>query len=74
MFNILFIVLVLPESLPEVARKATWGSAITWEQADPFAVSAFHRELVKTNPSVKILKLHGYNTPGFIVIMLHAKL
>ena len=39
-FNILFIVLVLPESLPEAARKATWGSAITWEQADPFAVSA----------------------------------
>ena len=38
-FNILFIVMVVPESLPEAARKVTWGSAITWEQADPFAVS-----------------------------------
>ena len=38
-FNLMFIVFVMPESLPEVARKTSWGSPITWEQADPFAVS-----------------------------------
>ena len=29
---------MVPESLPERARKASWGSPITWEQADPFMV------------------------------------
>ncbi len=39
LFNLLFIVYVVPESLPETSRSSSWGSAITWEQADPFAVS-----------------------------------
>lgn len=34
-FNLMFIVFMVPESLQE--RKATWGVPITWEQADPFA-------------------------------------
>ena len=37
--NLLFIVLVVPESLPEELRKTTWGSAISWKQVDPFGVS-----------------------------------
>jgi len=38
--NLMFILFMVPESLPEVSRKASWGSSISWEQADPFAVSA----------------------------------
>ena len=38
--NLLFIVFCVPESLPESVRKASWGSSISCEQADPFAVSA----------------------------------
>ena len=37
-FNLFFIIFMVPESLPERSRKASWGSPITWEQADPFAV------------------------------------
>ncbi len=37
-FNLMFIIFMVPESLQE--RKATWGVSISWEQADPFAVSA----------------------------------
>ncbi len=39
-FNLMFIIFMVPESLPEVSRKTSWGTPITWEQADPFAVSA----------------------------------
>ncbi len=38
-FNLMFIIFMVPESLPE--RKAVWGVRISWEQADPFAVSCF---------------------------------
>ncbi|XP_033121891.1 hippocampus abundant transcript 1 protein-like [Anneissia japonica] len=34
--DVLFILVAVPESLPEKIRPALWGSAITWEQADPF--------------------------------------
>ena len=37
--NLLFIIFIVPESLRERTRKSTWGNSITWEQADPFAVS-----------------------------------
>ena len=36
--NLAFILFCVPESLPESVRKSSWGSAISWEQADPFAV------------------------------------
>lgn len=36
-FNLMFIIFMVPESLQE--RKASWGVPISWEQADPFAVS-----------------------------------
>lgn len=35
--DILFILLAVPESLPDKMRLNTWGGAISWEQADPFA-------------------------------------
>ena len=38
LFNLLFIIFMVPESLQD--RKATWGTSISWEQADPFAVSS----------------------------------
>ena len=39
--NLLFIIFIVPESLREGTRKSTWGNSITWEQADPFAVSLY---------------------------------
>ncbi|RLV98574.1 hypothetical protein DV515_00010608 [Chloebia gouldiae] len=35
--DICFILLAVPESLPEKIRPASWGSSISWAQADPFA-------------------------------------
>ncbi|XP_074711116.1 hippocampus abundant transcript-like protein 1 [Strix uralensis] len=35
--DICFILLAVPESLPEKMRPASWGTSISWEQADPFA-------------------------------------
>ncbi|XP_068781507.1 hippocampus abundant transcript-like protein 1 isoform X2 [Struthio camelus] len=35
--DICFILLAVPESLPEKMRPASWGVSISWEQADPFA-------------------------------------
>ncbi|XP_023674662.1 hippocampus abundant transcript 1 protein-like [Paramormyrops kingsleyae] len=32
-----FILVAVPESLPEKMRPASWGAPISWEQADPFA-------------------------------------
>uniref|UniRef100_A0A8C4PZF3 Hippocampus abundant transcript 1 protein n=1 Tax=Eptatretus burgeri TaxID=7764 RepID=A0A8C4PZF3_EPTBU len=37
LLDICFILLALPESLPEKMRPASWGAPISWEQADPFA-------------------------------------
>lgn len=38
--DVFFILVAVPESLPEKVRQASWGGApISWEQADPFAVS-----------------------------------
>ncbi|CAG5115995.1 unnamed protein product [Candidula unifasciata] len=34
--DILFIMVAVPESLPEKLRPASWGSQISWEKADPF--------------------------------------
>lgn len=40
LLDICFILVAVPESLPEKMRPASWGAPISWEQADPFAVSA----------------------------------
>jgi hypothetical protein len=37
--DILFIMVAVPESLPEKLRPASWGSQISWEKADPFGVN-----------------------------------
>lgn len=37
--DICFILLAVPESLPDKMRLNTWGAPISWEQADPFTVS-----------------------------------
>jgi len=37
--DVCFLLLAVPESLPEKCRPATWGSHIAWEKADPFAVN-----------------------------------
>lgn len=38
--DVFFILVAVPESLPEKVRPSSWGAPISWEQADPFAVSA----------------------------------
>ncbi|XP_017163268.1 hippocampus abundant transcript 1 protein-like isoform X1 [Poecilia reticulata] len=35
--DICFILLAVPESLPDKMRLNTWGAPFSWEQADPFA-------------------------------------
>ncbi|KAJ8339367.1 hypothetical protein SKAU_G00361530 [Synaphobranchus kaupii] len=36
LLDICFILLAVPESLPEKMRLTSWGAPISWEQADPF--------------------------------------
>lgn len=37
LLDICFILVAVPESLPEKIRPASWGAQISWKQADPFA-------------------------------------
>lgn len=37
LLDIFFILVAVPESLPEKLRPASWGAPISWEQADPFS-------------------------------------
>nr|XP_014345977.1 PREDICTED: hippocampus abundant transcript 1 protein-like [Latimeria chalumnae] len=37
LLDICFILVAVPESLPEEMRPVSWGAPISWEQADPFA-------------------------------------
>ena len=37
--DVIFIIVAVPESLPEKCRVSNWGSMIAWEKADPFGVS-----------------------------------
>lgn len=52
LFNLLFIIFMVPESLQD--RKSTWGTSISWEQADPFAVSSLYMYLA-IYPKVTII-------------------
>lgn len=38
--DVLFILVMVPESLPDKLRTANWGSQISWEKADPLGVSS----------------------------------
>lgn len=41
--DVFFILVAVPESLPEKVRpRSSWGESIKWEQADPFAVRYFY--------------------------------
>ncbi|KXJ19279.1 hippocampus abundant transcript 1 protein [Exaiptasia diaphana] len=51
--DILFILVAVPESLPERIRPASWGAPISWEQADPFA----SLRKVGQDPTVLLLSL-----------------
>lgn len=35
--DVFFIMIAVPESLPEKIRPSGWGASISWEQADPFS-------------------------------------
>lgn len=37
-FDVIFILIFVPESLPEKCRSSSWGSTIAWDKADPFGV------------------------------------
>ncbi|XP_046401292.1 hippocampus abundant transcript 1 protein isoform X2 [Ischnura elegans] len=37
LLDVFFILVAVPESLPEKVRPSSWGAPISWEQADPFA-------------------------------------
>lgn len=41
LLDVFFILVAVPESLPEKVRPSSWGAPISWEQADPFAVSRY---------------------------------
>lgn len=41
--DICFILLAVPESLPDKMRLSSWGTPISWEQADPFAYVKWRR-------------------------------
>jgi hypothetical protein len=41
--DVFFILVAVPESLPEKCRPSSWGTQIAWEKADPFGVSEFLR-------------------------------
>ncbi|XP_064477025.1 hippocampus abundant transcript 1 protein-like [Ornithodoros turicata] len=51
LLDVLFILVAVPESLPEKLRPAAWSSPISWEQADPF--SALRK--VGKNPMILML-------------------
>lgn len=54
LLDILFILVWVPESLPERMRPASWGAPIPWEKADPFNVSLICFVMVKGFPCLKI--------------------
>lgn len=49
--DVFFILVAVPESLPEKVRPSSWGAPISWEQADPFAVSFMSLSLPPTSPN-----------------------
>lgn len=46
LLDICFILVAVPESLPEKIRPASWGAQISWKQADPFAVNKIWKYLL----------------------------
>jgi len=52
--DVCFVLLAVPESLPEKCRPATWGSHIAWDKADPFAVNSRLATLAVWNATVLV--------------------
>uniref|UniRef100_A0ACB8EQW1 Hippocampus abundant transcript-like protein 1 n=1 Tax=Sphaerodactylus townsendi TaxID=933632 RepID=A0ACB8EQW1_9SAUR len=58
--DICFILLAVPESLPEKMRPLSWGALISWEQADPFArTSAWLLKFPRT-ASLRVLNTFSF--------------
>ena len=57
--DVFFILVAVPESLPEKVRPSSWGTPISWEQADPFAVS--YKKYLLARPRTFARKLNQYN-------------
>uniref|UniRef100_A0A8V5G9K8 Major facilitator superfamily domain containing 14A n=1 Tax=Melopsittacus undulatus TaxID=13146 RepID=A0A8V5G9K8_MELUD len=71
LLDICFILVAVPESLPEKMRPASWGAPISWEQADPFAVSYDNVEyLIKYCFSLKCLIFLSFRPCQTIVLSL----
>nr|CAD7432267.1 unnamed protein product [Timema monikensis] len=51
--DVFFILVAVPESLPEKVRPSSWGAPISWEQADPFAVSISQESWFRYQARVK---------------------
>ena len=49
LLDICFILLAVPESLPEKMKPLSWGARISWKQADPFAVNKNMKTLTFLN-------------------------
>ncbi|CAB3378635.1 Hypothetical predicted protein [Cloeon dipterum] len=49
--DVFFILVAVPESLPEKIRPSSWGAPISWEQADPFA----SLKKVRKDPTILML-------------------
>jgi hypothetical protein len=58
--SFLAVFFVVPESLPDKMRLSSWGFPISWEQADPFAVSLLVLVAPSSgfNNSFKLLNLY----------------
>uniref|UniRef100_A0A2K6TPV8 Major facilitator superfamily domain containing 14A n=1 Tax=Saimiri boliviensis boliviensis TaxID=39432 RepID=A0A2K6TPV8_SAIBB len=50
LLDICFILVAVPESLPEKMRPASWGAPISWEQADPFVIALVFYLIMKFSP------------------------
>lgn len=49
--DIAFVFFAVPESLPDKMRLTSWGFPISWEQADPFAVSTVTSRRRRSTPT-----------------------
>lgn len=69
LLDICFILLAVPESLPEKMRPLSWGARISWKQADPFAVNKNMKTLTFLN-----IFLNHANKSAFLQIQASQQL
>ncbi|CAH1394741.1 unnamed protein product [Nezara viridula] len=74
LLDVFFILVAVPESLPEKVRPSSWGAPISWEQADPFAVMGFSVLMVAVFiATVGILSVGAQLVLGFLMKSLGSK-